>query len=158
MAVADWSAVATDDYNRSNGAIGANYEDGYGGVAPEVESNQLVSGSSGNDGSAEWTADSFNNDQYSEIEVTDDTNGEHYVGVNVRMADVVSGGDMYTYWTDGDAETGCERIDDDSATSLQSGMTDPNINEDMAIEIIGTTIRFYIERAEVDTPETDATY
>lgn len=58
---------ASDSFDRSNGALGANWTTQYGFTALTIASNQAAGSSSGAaDCGSLWTADSFPNDQYSQ--------------------------------------------------------------------------------------------
>ena len=156
MAYADWSEVASDDFNRGSGAIGTDWTTLWG-YKPTLDTNAVQPGSSGDDGGCYWNQDTFADDQYSEIEVVDDTNGEHFIGVMVRCGDEGSGGDGYFIWTDGDNETSLYRLDNGTPTFLD-GLTDPNLNDDLALEVIDDTLQMYINQSATDTPTTDSTY
>jgi len=76
------STVATDNFNRANGGLGSNWTTGVDGNDPQISSNQ-VAATSGDDFGAFWSADSFSNDQYSQITIA--TQGPTpYSGVLVR--------------------------------------------------------------------------
>ncbi len=59
--------MATDNFNRDNGGLGANWTTCSNVQAPQISSNQVVQGS--DESGAYWSADSFNDDQYSKIKV-----------------------------------------------------------------------------------------
>ena len=73
-------ADASDDFNRANGALGANWTTF--GSAPQIVSN-TVRGTSGSNNRALYTAAAFEDDQYSEMEVRSTDSG-HFQGVIVR--------------------------------------------------------------------------
>ncbi len=98
----DSATTAGDDFNRADGALGANWADiSDGGLA--ISSDQ-VSGtnSSGTSGDA-WAAGTFSGDQYSEVAVSSTPlSGDEWIGPTVRSQD--DGQDAYAgiyYWDNG---------------------------------------------------------
>ena len=85
----------TDDFNRANGGLGANWtNDGGVGGTWQIVSNAAVGGLvDNNEARATYTADTFENNQYAEITVTaipssDGPGG----GPSIRMASNTAGG------------------------------------------------------------------
>lgn len=56
---------ASDDFNRANGALGADWTTVMGSIL--IESNQVRPSSGGNDSLVYWSSDVFANDQYAEL-------------------------------------------------------------------------------------------
>lgn len=59
---------ATDNFNRGDGGLGANWTTVTGQNAPVISSNEVTTSSG--DSAAYWNADSFNDDQYSQLEIS----------------------------------------------------------------------------------------
>jgi hypothetical protein len=158
--VARRTLVASDDFNRA-APLGSNWTN-YAGTIPSIDTNQIIAGGSGVEGTAGWNADAFDNDQYSKLTVTSSVSGEHYVGVGVRLSDAAGGGDGYDWDTDGLSGSALYRWDNGSTTTLDSSTTDPDgsASDTMMIEIIGALgmIWLYINDVIVDGPYQDSTY
>lgn len=92
------TTVATDDFNRADGPLGADWTNQTtGGQAPQIVSNAVRSGDSNVDGGyAFWGADAFEDDQYSEvtIQLGLDSSGK-YLGPTVRAAQTGASLDCY---------------------------------------------------------------
>ena len=129
--------IATDNFNRGDGGLGANWTDTADeGSTPSIVSNQVTS-SGGLDAAAFWNAHSFNNDQYSQITITDA--GGDFCGPVVRAntTDFVFGQENGTnvkiYWYNGGAYTEVAS----AAYSVQN-------NDVLRLEAIGTTFSLYV--------------
>ncbi len=60
--------VVLDNFNRTDGGLGSNWTTLPGGAAPQISSNTITSAADGVDRSAGWTTDTFNANQYAEIQ------------------------------------------------------------------------------------------
>jgi hypothetical protein len=62
--------TASDNFNRANGAMGSNWTT-WGSLPPHIASNEVKGGgnASPDAGGAYWSANTFGNDQYSEVQV-----------------------------------------------------------------------------------------
>ena len=68
------SVVATDNFNRADGALGANWAEAataYTDNQPVISSNEVMSGGGGSyDNASYWSANSFANAQYSKAKIS----------------------------------------------------------------------------------------
>lgn len=104
------SLVASDNFNRANGAVGANWTESTSNDGMNVVSNMVTSANAGSfDNAMFWNADSFANNQYAKITMTT-ISSTPYAGVIVRAnaSDYVAGqcreGDapeINLYWYNG---------------------------------------------------------
>jgi hypothetical protein len=152
----DWSRTlpATDTFNRANGGLGANWttiDQAY-----TILSNEAVPNNSSLTSVVRWTADTFEDDQYTQAKINrtiDD--GLHQAGVCVRMsADTGAGADYYYIrWS-----TSCNirKIVNGAATSLASFTCCAN-NSVVKISVVGTTQAAYCGTTQ-QTTSTDATH
>lgn len=127
--------VATDNFNRSNGAVGSNWT-----ASPDegfdltILSNALKG--QGGDAAGFWNANSFNNAQYSQITVTTAGN---YSGVIVRgnASDYVVGqyidGDVAIIWYNSGGYTQIARV----AHSVVNG-------DILRLEAVGSAFSLYV--------------
>lgn len=131
-------AVATDNFNRADGGLGANWTDTVDeGSTPLIDTN-VVKSDGGLDAAAFYSAAAFDNDQYSQIEVT--AKGG-YLGVLVRASagDWVigqcggSGNNLNIRWYNGAAYT---VIGSDWTGTV-------NVGDIIKLEVIGTTFNLY---------------
>jgi hypothetical protein len=63
------AVLASDDFNRANGGLGANWATITGTVAPQIVGNLVQDGSAGNESAARYSAISWPADQYSSIKI-----------------------------------------------------------------------------------------
>lgn len=101
--------IASDDFNRADGGLGANWSNAPDeGQTPTIVSNQVTSSGAG-DAAAYWSANTFHTDQYSQatMAVTD-----RYLGLIIRAngSDCVYGqqtptADLVIYWYNAGAYT-----------------------------------------------------
>lgn len=131
--------VASDDFTRANGGLGSNWSDTVDeGLTPEISSNQVISDGDG-DAAAYWNADSFNDDQYSQITIVD--TGSDYSGAVVRASatDCVFGqintiyGGVAIVWYDGSSWTTIAT----NSYAVQNG-------DVLRTEVEGTTYSLYV--------------
>ena len=95
------ASAASDDFNRADGSLGANWTDmSVGGLSI---SSQAVAGVSGGNAGDIRTAESYASDQYSQVEVTSaQLSGGQWIGPAVRAQN--GGQDAYVgiyYWNSG---------------------------------------------------------
>ena len=98
------SVTASDDFNRADGGVGANWaaiSDGGMAIA-----SQVVTGTAGAITGDTWAADSFTSDQYSQVEVTStQLSGGQWVGPAVRVQNNGQNGYLgIYYWNSGSPE------------------------------------------------------
>ncbi len=89
----DTASAASDNFDRANGPLGANWSDiSDGGLA--ISGNQVTGTNAASNSGDAWSADAFSSDQYSEVAVSSTAlSGGEWVGPMVRSQD--SGQDAY---------------------------------------------------------------
>lgn len=75
---------AIDNFNRADGSLGSNWTQANGTNNPRISSNALDSFDASNDCLAYWNADSFNNDQYSQLVYKSGTG--QFLGPSARVS------------------------------------------------------------------------
>jgi hypothetical protein len=144
---------ATDTFTGTNGAAinTSNWTTLLGGFS--INSNR-AKGQAGADSLAFWDADTFADDQYAEVEYTNDSG---YWGGPVVRAAATRG-----YWarTENSTTITLYRIDSAVSFNLLQTMGSLTIaNGDVIrIEAEGSTIRVYQNGVQVGTDQSDATY
>lgn len=146
--------VASDNFNRANGAVGANYEyirdSAWQANPPEIATNKLVPLSDGTHFQVcRWAgAGSFTNDQYAKLEI----GGLGFFGATYRQgvvarcsADTNTAADMYGYYVldDGSSTrtTVLWKIVNGTQTTLDSASVAWANGDTIEIEVEGTTVR-----------------
>lgn len=126
--------MATDNFNRADGALGVNWT-GIAGNVPTVNTNACAGMSGGGDHGAFYSGASFANDQYSEGTLTALTSGASYIGVLVRG----SSGNCYGFYA---STTDSYLFKVVSNTWTQLGATGPAFanNDVIRIEISSSSI------------------
>jgi hypothetical protein len=128
---------ATDNFNRANGALGANWSGSIGGDLV-ITSNQ-VTGVSGQDCNMYWSADLPDADQY--VEATLVTRGS-YAGIICRMS-ATDG--VFFYANVGAGNYRIEWYNDASYTLIGSVAEQEPVNGDrLRLEAEGTAYRGYV--------------
>ena len=102
MCARSWAHFVLDDFNRSDGALGANWTDIVGAMA--VVSNQAVVGAGDEFESAAYTGVTLPANQYCEVTVKQVADNSAYLAVTARMS--TDGQEMYLMQTDGSADVG----------------------------------------------------
>lgn len=133
--------VASDDFNRADGLLGANWTTGVDGNDPEIVGNEVVGPGGFIDHEAFYSASAFNNNQYSQA-VINAIAGNSYMGVMCRASTtdhvVAQNVDHFLgvgiFWYNGGAFT---EIAGDSDGFLVPG-------DVLRLEAEGTTFRFYV--------------
>lgn len=133
--------VASDNFNRADGGLGANWTNGPNGNSPGIVSNVVTSTVGFNDSDAFWNANAFANNQYSQATVKA-IDADSFIGVTVRhnATDFVTGqndnntGGVAIIWYNGGTFTS---IASDSAGELVA-------NDVIRLEVEGTTFRLYV--------------
>lgn len=155
--------VASDDFNRANGAIGSNWSTHATNGTPQVNSNKINADANDSDCSAYWNGSgSFNNNQYSQATITWGNNGGaggvSYAGLIVRAT-----------------STSCIFVQKDANNNNfiimeVTGMDSSNIYNEIGrtttvvangsvvrAEVIGTTVSVYDDNVLILTAETSIT-
>lgn len=148
-------ATFTDDFNRANGSVGANYDHINSGVV--ISTNRFNGGAIGRSYSIVKTSTaSFAANQSAQITIPTVSSFD-FAGVCVRFnAGTTSG---YMLLTDGRSNTACRiyRVDTGTPTMI-GGANVPVVNGDiLKLDITGTTLTASVNGATIDTV-VDATY
>jgi hypothetical protein len=98
MPLAAFAGTSSDDFNRANGSLGADWTDmSFGGLA--ISNNAVIGTQSSADSGDIYAAETFGGDQFSQIAVTStQLSGGQWIGPAVRAQD--GGEDLYVgiYW------------------------------------------------------------
>lgn len=136
---------ATDDFNRANGALGADWNILSG--TPQINTNGWLGA-----GIANWASDTFDNDQYSEITGATLLSGSG--GPACRMQDVDN---LYYIFHDGSTTVGLWRKLAGGFTQLDSFSGTVNNTSVLRITATGTNIKAFLDTVEV-CDATDASF
>ena len=139
------SATASDDFNRANGGLGANWTNvSDGGLAI---SSQVVAGTAGAGVSGDiWNAGAFTSDQYSQVEVTStQLTGGQWIGPMVRAQN--SGQNAYVgiyYWNNGSPNLMLFKRSGGNWTQLGSTFNSGALaaGTQLQLKAVGSTISF----------------
>ncbi len=105
MPQAAFAATSSDDFNRANGSLGADWTDmSVGGLA--ISNDAVVGTQVSGDSGDIYTGETFGSDQFSQVELASiQLSGGQWIGPAVRAQD--GGQDLYTgiyWWNFGDPE------------------------------------------------------
>lgn len=126
---------ATDNFNRTNGALGANWTDGPGGGL-SIVSNE-VTGTTGGVSDGYWSADAPNASQYAQCKIAavlDSSGPAVRVSATDWVSFVASTSNWTLYWYN----------DSDYTTIGDSWETEPAVGDIARIEAEGTAFRGYV--------------
>ena len=152
-----FAATVSDDFNRANGSLGADWTDmSAGGLAI---SNDAVVGTNetGNSGDI-YTGEAFGSDQFSQIELTStQLSGGQWVGPAVRAQD--GGQDLYVgiyFWNNGYPELMLFKLLNGNWTELGSVYATPALPAGtlLNLTVTGSTLSFS-ENGAVEITATD---
>lgn len=141
---------ASDDFNRANGALGADWASFFGGIT--VSGNAALGGSLVS--AARWTASTFAADHWSEATISGFASGTTYPGVAVRLD--ASGNGYYIAIDSGNAYV--QRLTGGVEFSIATRSTSWANGDVMRLEVVGTTLKVFKNGTQVGTDVTDATY
>ncbi len=127
--------MATDDFNRADGALGANWT-GTGGSAPLISGNEAI-GNDGDYSAAFYSGASFIDNHSSQITKS---NGSSFQGPGVRMAAGAGHGTWYAYFNHGSVQVS---TDGSEGTEIASRSTFADTNT-AKLSITGTTLTPYV--------------
>jgi len=149
---------AYDNFNRADGGLGANWTSFLPSatfIAPAIVSNQYSLNTNGKAMMAFWGANTFANDQFSQITVTGDisANSTHFALVRFSA----SGGYHCTLSSGANASHIGKRDNTGFLTNLTNVTLTPAANDLVRCEAVGTTINFYQNGALVSSV-VDATF
>jgi len=148
--------VATDDFDRANGAVGSNWgyirDTAWQSDPPDIVSNKVTGRALGaNYQVIRWVgAGSFNDDQYAVLEIggLGWQGADYRQGVVVRCsADTNTNADYYAYWVQDDDSTNrttkLVKVVNGTATELDSAAVAWTNGDTIELEVEGTTLRGY---------------
>jgi hypothetical protein len=149
--------VVSDNFNRADGGLGANWHGETPDSVMEIVSQQAVGNSSSSPNSGFWSADSFTDDQFSEATITVHPASSKWVGVTVRAA---SDGTEYLLiaFNNGGTDSWLlfKRAGAGSFAQIGSTVVTPIVvSQVMRLEAEGTTITAKIDGAPIIT-QTDS--
>ena len=160
--------AVTDDFNRADGAMGANwttFAEGGGVTAPTILSNQLVGNvpSSSGESGALWNANTFANDQFAEFTVgTTALASSKWMGLITRAVDIdhyylliyFNNGGTPTLWIF--AKTANNTYTSGASTSIGSFLSPGDV---VRMEVSGTVVTGYVNGvSKVGWNDTSNTY
>lgn len=150
-------ATASDNFQRANGALGANWTDWFwvGSVGCVIASDRAAGSSEANTTSGDfWSAGSFGGDQYSRVTVAAVPAAGEWVGVTARQSG--EGVGYLGIWFEGTYylfnENGTP-----SPPLLTSASGSLSAADTIMVKAVGTTVSLYRNGAQVLTA-TDSTY
>lgn len=147
------SVLATDDFNRANGGLGANWTTTAGDSALRIVSNQAADAGSPANAGARYTAITWPNDQYAQVVCkTVDTVSDSGMGPVVRAT---SGGDMYLVQTN-TTETRLYKRVSGGYTQLGSDGAVCAADDVLYVSAVGTTITVKKNGSTIIGPVTDS--
>lgn len=145
------TSIATDNFNRANGPLGANWAslNNANGADPAIQTNVIggavAGGPGGNAAAARWVGTgTFTDDQYSSIVIVEaDTGSANYgMGVVARAsADTDAARDYYYFAAASNDTYILAKIVNGAETTLASGSQNWVDGDRVEIECQGTTIR-----------------
>jgi hypothetical protein len=150
--------MATDDFNRANGGLGANWSeiDTAGGSGALAIASNVVTGNTLTPSASRYTAASFADDQYAEVAVGGLAfNGASYrVGPICRAsADTDTARDYYFAWVldDGSSTRTIQvgKVINGAQTVLASTTTTVANTDVLRLEVQGTALRVYLNAVQL---------
>lgn len=136
--------MASDLFNRANGAIGADWTDQLNAFL--VVSNHTGVTTSGIDSIAFYNVGTWADDQTSKAILTLD--GTSYAGVSVRASGTGGSSNGYVFLTNG-AFTGLYKVSGGVFSLLTSSFSHPASGSDVKLGIVGTTLTAYDDGASI---------
>jgi len=139
---------ATDDFNRGDsGTLGANWTQSPSAQGQlSIVSNQANTPTSIAFHGALWNADSFANNQYGQVTVTEATASGSRGGPTARhQAGTLSTFTMYAFvWNQTNSDTDIEKRIANVSTVIASGGQEPVLNDNLRIEADGINLDGFI--------------
>jgi len=109
----------------------------------------------GSEAAVKWDGDTFTGDQYAQCKAV---NASNYGGPTVRQTGTtVATQNGYLALIDGFA-IDLQRFDNGVRTNLQGGIGSIGAGDALKLEIVGTTLKVYVNGVQVGTNQTDSTY
>lgn len=143
----------TDDFNRANGGLGANWTtDSTATATPTINTNSFVSGTFNVVSYANYTGATFANNQYAQA-LTSSVSG--YLGVGCRGD---GNGNGYAMLAINSTTIGAYKITNGTRSTLGSLFTVAStVNKTMKLTCSGTTLEAFLDGASIGT-RTDSSY
>ena len=137
------AATVSDNFNRANGPLGANWTTVTGTAAPAIVSNTLRAGTASRVNSAYWSASTFGNDQFAQASLPNSSASQYGPGIAVRL----SSSQGYFLWY-GNSPNTVSLWRMDSATSWtqlkqSAALTVTPSSDVWKIQAVGSTISGY---------------
>jgi hypothetical protein len=132
---------ASDDFNRANGALGANWTQQITGTSLVIVSNHAEANTSATSTWAFYTTGTWANDQESSATIT--CGDSSYEGVSVRMSGVDAASNNYTYVTDCSSASQIQKRVAGVDTNLSVGLSIPASGSVIKLRAVGTTLTAY---------------
>lgn len=148
------SASVTDDFNRADGALGANWTTPINSSTTlAINTNRVISSTFNTRGYAYYSGTTFANDQYAQVDLNTQISG--YIGVGCRMDNDANGYDVEVTNT---TTATIRKLTNGAASTLGSVLTLADLSgKTIRLSCYGTTIELFVDGASVGT-RTDATY
>lgn len=151
--------LATDTFNRTNGGLGGNWTTITGQGAPQINTNVVVTNAVGTDSRAYYSAITWPDNQYAEIQVIA---GAVSAGGGAVVRAQSGANSFYNAGYAGGLGATCAlqvyRYDSGTANQLSSTTKTINANDLIRFEVEGSTLRAYIAGTLQYGPTTDSTY
>lgn len=136
-------ALATDNFNRSNGGLGGNWSTITGAGAPQIDTNAVRTNAVGTDSVARYSATTFPNNQYSQVKVTALDASATGSGAIVRAASGTN--DYYLVYAEvlfgSTAQLTLRKFVGGSSTLIASSTETFALNDTLYLEVSGTTLK-----------------
>jgi Putative esterase len=137
------ATTVSDNFNRANGPLGANWTTVPGTSVPKIVSNTLRAGTPGALNSAYWSASTFSSDQFAQASLPNSSGTQYGPGIAVRL----SGSKGYFLWYGNSSNTvSLWRMDSSSSWTMlkQSASLTVSPSSDVwKIQAAGSTISGY---------------
>lgn len=121
----------------------------------EIDSNTAVLRAGGSEGAYKWVTDTFTADGYVQAKIV---NASNYGGVGFRLTGTSNATfNGYLALTDGGA-IDLQLVTNGVRSGLQGGMGSISSGDTLKLEVVGTSLKVYINGVQVGTTVTDSTY
>ena len=150
------AATISDNFNRANGGLGANWTTVSGATAPQIVNNTAQPGSAGTLSSAYWSANTFGSNQFAAASFSNSSGTNYGPGIAVRL----SSSKGYFLWYGNSASTVSIWRMDSSASWTQlkaSAQLTIAATDVWQLQAVGSTLTGYQNGKQVVTT-TDTNY
>lgn len=141
--------VASDNFNRADGAEGANWTAQNNGFNVATNLAQGTSGAAANE--SFWSANVFENDQYSQVKMPTTQDG----GPTLRASGTGAGNNYYQFEGKIASNTVITKVVAGVQTNLQTGLASVANGSVTRIEVVGTTIQCFDDGVQIGTDQSD---